>query len=103
MHRHPAAVFMMFDIPHSELQDEDARFGLAWEVYGDDPRLNPAISRPCHDMGAVLVRAFQLLKSIRWTMLLMCRGAVARRWRRFPSFTLIPGERLTWSRHPRGC
>jgi hypothetical protein len=78
MHRHPAAVFILFDIRHRELQEEAARFALAREVYGDDPTLHSAISTACHRLGAALVGGIQQLKSIRKTILLTCRGAFPR-------------------------
>ena len=78
MHRSPAAVFMPAGIRHHELQDDASPLGLARELSGDDPTLNPAISTVYRHSGAALVRAVQQLKSIRWKILLTSRSAVPR-------------------------
>ena len=78
MHSSPAAVLMLADVRHRELQDEATRLRLAREAYGGDLTLHPAISTACHQLGAALVRDFQQLKSIRRTISLTCRGAFPR-------------------------
>jgi hypothetical protein len=78
MHSSPTAVLMLADVRHRELQDDATRFRLAREAYGGDPTLRPAISTASRHLGEALVRAFQQVKSIRWTISLTSRSAVPR-------------------------
>jgi hypothetical protein len=78
MRSYPDAVLMLADCRLRERQDEATRLGLARELYGDDPTLHPTISAAFRHLGAALVRALQILKSIRRTISLTSLSAVPR-------------------------